>query len=135
MGALSVNLTIGNKSFPYRVWVIHGLRSDALIGLDFMDQYPTVIDTGLKMVAVDGESVPIRMVDWDKHIDRQNRKPIGVVVMFPATIPSQMGLELPVKLVTEVPECWRDRTMLFAPSRSFCESSSLEVANVVVNGS
>ena len=81
LGALSVDhdFTIGNKNFPYRVWVIDGLRSDALSGLDFMDQYPTVIDTGLKLVAVDGESVPIRLIDWDQRLDRQQRRPIDVV--------------------------------------------------------
>ena len=46
-----------------------------------------------------------------------------------------MGLELPVKVLNKVPECWEKRTMLFAPSRSFCEISCLEVANVVADGS
>ena len=101
------------------MWVIHGLRSDALIGLDFMDQRPTVIDTGLKMVAVDAESVPVRMDEWNESMDRHHRKPIDDVTMFPATTPSQMGLELPVKVLTEVPECWEKTTLLFAPSRSF----------------
>ena len=114
---------------------MQGLRSDALIGIAFMDQYPTVIDTGLKMVAAGGEALPIRLVDWDKRIDRQNRKPVDVVAMYTATVPSQMGLRLPVRVVNHIPEQWRQRTMLFAPSKSFCESSSLEVANVVANGS
>jgi len=55
---------------------MHGLRSDALIGINFMDQYPRLIDTGLKVVAAGGEALPFRIVDWDKHIDRQNRKPV-----------------------------------------------------------
>ena len=135
LGALSVNLTIGNKIFPYRVWVIDGLRSDALIGLDFMDQYPTVIDTGLKLVAVDGESVPIRLVDWNQRLERQQRRPIDVVVMLPATVPSQMGLELPVRVATTVPARWRERTMLFTPARDFAACARLEVANVIVTGS
>ena len=101
------------------MWVIHGLGSDALIGLDFMDQHPTAIDTGLKMVAVDAESVPVRMDEWNESMDRHHRKPIDDVTMFPATTPSQMGLELPVKVLTEVPECWEKTTLLFAPSRSF----------------
>ena len=28
---------IASKVFPEYVWVIHGLRSEALIGFDFMD--------------------------------------------------------------------------------------------------
>ena len=53
VGSVECKLDDWQQIVPYRVWVIDGLRSDALIGLDFMDQYPTVIDKGLKLVAVD----------------------------------------------------------------------------------
>ena len=58
-----------------------------------------------------------------------------MVVKLPATIPSQMGLELPVNVVTALPVRWKDRTMLFTPAKDFAECTRLEVANVIVTGS
>ena len=78
LGALKLDISIGNKTFPYRVWVIDGLRSDVLLGLDFMDKYPTVIDTGRRLVAVQWEAIPIRMMDWDQSGARRQRRPVQV---------------------------------------------------------
>ena len=135
MGALKLDITVGNKTFPYRVWVIDGLRSDVLLGLDFMDVYPTIIDTGRRLVAVQGEAIPIKMMDWDQTHRERQRRPVRVSTLFAVSIPAKSGRELPVRVTTEIPLKWRSRVLLFTPAQSFGDTLGLEVASVIIDGS
>jgi hypothetical protein len=44
IGAVKMELTLGVRKFAFRAWVIEGLRTDVLVGLDFMRQFPTTVD-------------------------------------------------------------------------------------------
>jgi hypothetical protein len=52
IGAVGMELAIGTRKFPFRAWVIEGLRADVLVGLDFMRQFPTKVDVAEGKISI-----------------------------------------------------------------------------------
>ena len=59
LGSLNVLFTFGERSWPFCVWVIRGLRSQVLLGQDFGQKYPMIIETSVPTVTIEGARVPI----------------------------------------------------------------------------
>jgi hypothetical protein len=97
IGAVSMELAIGTRKFPFRAWVIEGLRTDVLVGLDFMRQFPTKVDVAEGKISICGQSIPVSPRGWGSDKERRG---LAITVRFMQTveIPAGHGREIPVKV-------------------------------------
>ena len=116
VGAVRMSIKFGERVFPYRAWVIDGLQSDVLLGLDFISFYKVdLMFSSLKAQCGD-LSIPMRLEGWGRKKLRQMNAKIKVVATHTLTIPPEHERELPAEATAKIPRDWAGRSMLFVPS-------------------
>ena len=132
VGAIRVSLTLGERTFPYRAWVIDGLQSDILLGLDFISHYKIdLMFSSLKAQCGD-HSIPLRLEGWGRKKMRQMNAKIKVVATQTLLIPPEHERNIPVETSSRIPKEWTGRNMLFVPSgvwRGYEVASFITVAD------
>ena len=116
LGAVRIKVTLNSEDFFYRAWVIDGLQSKILIGLDFIAWYK--VDLLLSsMEAVCGDlRVPLWLEGWGRKKSRIMNSKIKVVATETLTIPAEHERFLPAIASSQIPKQWADKLMVFEPS-------------------
>ena len=116
VGAIRMVVTIGGHAFPYRAWIIDGLQSDILLGLDFISFYKLDLLFSSLTVRSGDFSFPMRLEGWGRKKQRNMNAKIKVVAAHTLTVPPAHERELPVVVATKIPREWKGKPMIFVPS-------------------
>ena len=116
VGAVRLMIEMSGNSFPYRAWVIDGLQSEVLLGLDFISFHKFDLMFSSLTARCGDTSIPMRLEGWGRKKQRNMNAKIKVVAAHTLTIPPEHERELPAVVATKIPKEWAGRTMIFVPS-------------------
>ena len=116
MGAVRIKVVLGSQDFFYRAWVIDGLQSKILIGLDFIAWYKIDLLMSSMEAVCGGLRVPIWLEGWGRKKSRNMNAKVKVVATETLSIPAEHERFLPAVASTRIPKEWSNRMMIFEPN-------------------
>ena len=151
MGAMKVDFTFGTKTYPFRAWVVKGLKSKVLLGQDFGRTYPMIIETKTPLVTIEGTIAPLlESSQEDEHIsqvllfkslrgleaDNTPYPTLNVVAGVNLTIsPNSLG-ELRVRVAGSIPKLWMEDqdTVIFVSAVEMDNRLGTMIASALKSG-
>ena len=118
LGAMKINVQMGNETYPYRAWVIVNLQSDILLGLDFKSFYEVYTLQSTRELKIRPCTIPFTLEGWGRKMQKNLRSKVQVVAVATLDIPAGYGRDIPVRIASKIPREWKGRTKMFVPSRT-----------------
>lgn len=113
LGALPVTFKFNGAKFPFRVWVVRGLRSNILLGQDFGQVYSMNIETRTPKVAIEGQSVQVlNMIQARTEKSKQKQPTVQVIAWEDIVIPQNSLLEVLAKARVPISQLWSEGEVL-----------------------
>ena len=131
IGALKIDVKMGEEAYPYRAWVIENLQFDILLGLDFKTFYEVDTLQSTRELKIGPRTIPFVLEGWGRKRQRNLRSKVQVMATETLHVPVGYGRDIPVQITSRVPKEWKGRLVSFVPSRA----AGLEVAKGVLDAS
>ena len=90
-GCSTVELAIGTTSFHQQIIIVNDMTTEAILGLDFLEQHKCIIDTNTRMLHIQEGNISVPIVDRVCHEDN----PVCRVLLSKAVIvPAKSKLDV-----------------------------------------